>query len=41
MKIIAFIDEPPVVEKILRAMKLWSESAPLAPSRHAPRDAFE
>ena len=36
MKVIACIDEPEVVEKILMAMDLWKEPPPVARSRAGP-----
>jgi len=36
MRVIAFIDHPEVVEKILRHLKLWCGPAALAPARPPP-----
>ncbi len=41
MKVIACIDRPDVVERILRAVGLWEEPPPLAPSRAGPDDGPE
>ncbi len=38
MSVIATIDQPEVVEKFLRAVGLWEEPPPLAPSRAGPDD---
>jgi len=38
MAVIACIDEPDVVEKFLRAVGLWEEPPPLAPSRAGPEE---
>lgn len=38
MRVIAVIDQREVVEKILRHLRLWSGTPPLAPAR-APPDA--
>jgi len=41
MKVIAWIEKPEVVEKFLRAVGLWEEPSPLAPSRAGPDDGLE
>ncbi len=41
MKVIACIDEPGVVEKVLRAMGLWREVPLVAPARSPPQARFE
>lgn len=37
IEVIAFIDNPDVVEKILRHVKLWCGPATFAPARPPPR----
>ena len=37
MRVVAFIDNPDVVEKILRHLKLWSGPAAFAPARPPPK----
>ncbi len=36
MRVIAFIDNPEVVEKILRHLKIWCGPAAFAPARPPP-----
>ena len=41
MRVIAFLDTPEVVEKILRHLKLWCGPAAFAPARPPPRSDRE
>ena len=41
MRVIAFIDNPEVVEKILRPLNLWCGPAAFAPARTPPDSDLE